>query len=135
MPNAGFGVISKTFIPKYTWLAEYEGITVLPDEKDYTSAYTWSVSIMNGIEKCTRIELKNLQEENSCDKLQQSTVADLHRQICDSVDVDLNYVNYIRSDPRSLSQISFIFMQFLGKFAHITGWLSPPLLDVILAQC
>ena len=74
MPNAGFGVISKTFIPKYTWLAEYEGITVLPDEKDYTSAYTWSVSIMNGIEKCTRIELKHLQEENSCDKLQQSTV-------------------------------------------------------------
>ena len=107
MPNAGFGVISKTFIPKYTWLAEYEGITVLPDEKDYTSAYAWSVSIMNGIEKYTRIELKKLQEENNCDILQPSTVAGLHRQILEV------------TPP--LSQISFIFTQFLGKFAHITG--------------
>ena len=46
MPNAGLGVVSKTFIPKYTWLAEYEGFTVLPHEEDHISAYAWSVSIV-----------------------------------------------------------------------------------------
>ena len=80
MPNAGLGVVSKTFIPKYAWLGEYEGFTMLPGEEDYTSAYAWSVSIVNKIEKCTRSELKNLRE-NSYDILQQSAVADLHREI------------------------------------------------------
>ena len=47
MPNAGLGVISKTFIPKYAWLGEYEGLTVLPHENQI-SAYAWSVSIKNG---------------------------------------------------------------------------------------
>ena len=47
MPNAELGVVSKTFIPKYTWLAEYEGLTVLPHEEGHISTYAWSVSIMN----------------------------------------------------------------------------------------
>ena len=44
MPNAGLGVISKTFIPKYAWLGEYQGFTVLPNEVDYISYYAWTVS-------------------------------------------------------------------------------------------
>ena len=47
MPNTGLGVVSKTFIPKYTWLGEYEGFTVLPHEEGHISTYAWSVSIMN----------------------------------------------------------------------------------------
>ena len=57
MANAGLGVVSKTFIPKYTWLAEYEGFTVLPQEEAHISEYAWGVSIVNKIEKCTRIKL------------------------------------------------------------------------------
>ena len=57
MANAGLGVVSKTFIPKYAWLAEYEGFTVLPHEEDHISAYAWGVSIANKIEKCTKIKL------------------------------------------------------------------------------
>ena len=44
MANAGLGVVSKTFIPKYAWLAEYAGVTVLPNEVDYISYYAWTVS-------------------------------------------------------------------------------------------
>ena len=62
MPNAGLGVISKTFVPKYAWLGEYEGLTVLPHENQI-SAYAWSVSVMTVM------------------ILYQSVVADLHRQI------------------------------------------------------
>ena len=43
--GTGLGVISKTFIPKYMWLAEYEGFTLIPDEKDYISDYTWIVGV------------------------------------------------------------------------------------------
>ena len=57
MANAGLGVVSKTFIPKYAWLGEYEGLTMLPGEEDYTSVYAWSVSIVNKI-------AKNVQESN-----------------------------------------------------------------------
>ena len=57
MPNAGLGVVSKTFIPKYAWLAEYQRLTVLSQEEAHISAYAWGVSIMNKIEKCTRIKL------------------------------------------------------------------------------
>ena len=46
MPNAGLGVVSTTFIPKYAWLGEYEGLTVLPREVDYISYYAWTVSTL-----------------------------------------------------------------------------------------
>ena len=62
MPNAGLGVVSKTLIPKYAWLGEYEGLTVLPHENQI-SAYAWSVSIATVM------------------ILYQSVVADLHKQI------------------------------------------------------
>ena len=103
MPNAGLGVVSKTFIPKYAWLGEYEGFTMLPGEEDYTSAYAWSVSIVNKIEKCTRIELKNLQGENSCDILQQSAVADLHREI------------FLKCPPPNPQSSVLYFDAFLGE--------------------
>ena len=41
--GAGLGVVAKTFIPKYTWLGEYDGITIVPNEEDYISDYTWQV--------------------------------------------------------------------------------------------
>ena len=43
IPDAGIGVISTTFIPKYTWLAEYEG--EIDVEGHSLSDYTWDVSI------------------------------------------------------------------------------------------
>ena len=110
MANAGLGVISKTFIPKYAWLGEYEGFTMLPGEEDYTSAYAWSVSIVNKIEKCTRIEFKNLLGENSCDILQQSTVADLHRPI------------FWKCPPKPSIKFYLFSYIFWGQFAHIIGW-------------
>ena len=42
--GTGLGVVAKTFIPKYTWLGEYEGFTVGSSEEDYISDYTWTVS-------------------------------------------------------------------------------------------
>jgi len=43
IPNAGLGAFATTFIPKYTWLAEYEGEIVIYE--DEISPYAWSVSI------------------------------------------------------------------------------------------
>ena len=42
--GAGFGVVARTFTPKYTWLGEYEGFTVGSNEEDYVSDYAWTVS-------------------------------------------------------------------------------------------
>ncbi len=49
IPDAGYGVISETFIAAYTWLSEYEGEIVQMDISDGISWYTWSVSIISGI--------------------------------------------------------------------------------------
>ena len=40
--DAGIGVITNTFIPRYTWLGEYEGeMKLLPE---FSSGYSWRVS-------------------------------------------------------------------------------------------
>lgn len=45
IPDAGIGVFSKTFIPRNTWLAEYEGVYVDIDREDYDYDYAWMVHI------------------------------------------------------------------------------------------
>ena len=35
--------MATTFIPKYTWLGEYEGITIPPNEEEHISWYAWTV--------------------------------------------------------------------------------------------
>ena len=45
IPGAGFGVISETFIPAFTWLNEYEGEIVPQNRPDDISWYTWTVCI------------------------------------------------------------------------------------------
>ena len=42
--GAGFGVLSNTFIPKYTWLGEYEGEIVPRENALNVSWYAWQVS-------------------------------------------------------------------------------------------
>ena len=44
IPGAGLGIMSKAFIPKHTWLGEYDGTTVRPEMRDFISWYTWAVS-------------------------------------------------------------------------------------------
>ena len=44
VPEAGLGIFSNNFIPRYTWLAEYEGEVLAPNFEDYISWYTWTVS-------------------------------------------------------------------------------------------
>ncbi len=51
MPNAGLGIHASTFIKKWTWLGEYDGEIVLPEDGGSISAYTWKVS------KCRRYTL------------------------------------------------------------------------------
>ena len=46
IPKAGLGVYAQTFIPKNTWLGEYEGL-ILPAEyigNDTDDTYMWRVS-------------------------------------------------------------------------------------------
>ena len=42
IPGAGLGVVATTFIPRYTWLAEYEGEIHAEDE---SSDYAWAVRL------------------------------------------------------------------------------------------
>ena len=44
IPGAGLGIMSKAFIPKHTWLAEYEGTTARPKMRHLISSYAWTVS-------------------------------------------------------------------------------------------
>ena len=46
IPGAGLGTFAKTFIPKYTWLGEYDGVTLHPEEAEWISLYTWMVSTL-----------------------------------------------------------------------------------------
>jgi hypothetical protein len=43
--GAGLGILSQTFISKYTWLAEYEGTVVGEDKVD--SSYRFTVVVAN----------------------------------------------------------------------------------------
>ena len=43
--RAGFGVFSDTFIPKYTWLGDFEGEIIPKEFAGHLSTYTWQVSI------------------------------------------------------------------------------------------
>lgn len=43
IPGAGLGVVSRIFIPRHTWLAEYEGTIITGDEK--ASVYAWQVCV------------------------------------------------------------------------------------------
>ena len=43
IPGAGYGIFATEFIPKYTWLGEYEGEMV--QEMYLISEYAWAVSI------------------------------------------------------------------------------------------
>ena len=46
MPDAGLGVFSEMFIPKYTWLGEYEGeIYGEHADMDKIRIYAWEVNI------------------------------------------------------------------------------------------
>ena len=47
MPKAGLGIHATTFIKKWTWLGEYDGEIVLPEDGGSISAYTWKVSTSN----------------------------------------------------------------------------------------
>ena len=40
IPGAGRGILATTFLPRYTWLMEYEG-EIMPDELD---TYSWEVT-------------------------------------------------------------------------------------------
>ena len=42
IPGAGLGVFATTFIPRYTWLAEFEGEVII--EYEHISDYAWTVS-------------------------------------------------------------------------------------------
>jgi len=44
LPGAGWGIFSDIFIPKYTWLGEYEGIYLPYDRDLIVSDYAWMVS-------------------------------------------------------------------------------------------
>ena len=58
IPGAGLGVFANTFIPRYTWLAEYEGEVVV--EHDHISDYAWTVSgILCNVGRFS-IHLKNI---------------------------------------------------------------------------
>ncbi len=44
IPGGGLGIFAKTFIKKFTWLAEYEGEIIL--DHDDVSDYAWEVSVV-----------------------------------------------------------------------------------------
>ena len=46
-PDAGLGVYTSTFLPKYTWLQEYEGEILTGDQEGLISWYAWSVGIQD----------------------------------------------------------------------------------------
>ena len=46
IPGAGLGAFARTFIPAFTWLAEYEGETVTVEEfneQEMDGSYMWQV--------------------------------------------------------------------------------------------
>ena len=50
IPGVGLGIVSKTFIPKYTWLGEYEGVSVRPMTGSVASLYTWKVGLFKKLQ-------------------------------------------------------------------------------------
>lgn len=56
----GLGVISDTFIPKYTWLGEYDGEIVESDLESEVGDYAWSVSIIVHLTSCSICHLKDI---------------------------------------------------------------------------